>query len=508
MNNLSEMIISKIKVAAYCRVSTDKEDQLSSLDMQKEFFEDYVSRHHYELVQLYADEGISGTKLKNRKAFNQMMSDAKKGLFERVFVKDISRFSRNAVDFLNSIRQLKAMGIQCDFVNSNLSTEDGEFTLGILALVAQEESANLSKRVKFGKTKNAEKGKVPNFVYGYDKTIGELFNLKINTTEADIIKEIFSLYNSGSYGANKIAQLLNERGLKTKRNCRWSQNAVARILQNPIYIGVVINGKEAVQDFLTGLRIKNNPENWHVKKNPNLAILSEDTFYKAQEILKAHQTLFKINSQRQSCRYPLSTLIKCSECGYSFRRVSRKYTSGTCCKWLCSGRSSNGANFCHNNTSLYEKELMEEIIKAIIENIPNKNKFIKKTLSQLKQYYEKEPSIAEKKELTAELYRLEKAKTKQTKLYESDIITLSECRVRTTELNTSILNCKNLLNQLEKPVQEQKQALNCFIEKYCKDIHSLVCESTLDNHILRQIIEKIIVNKNGVVEIFFQPCYK
>ena len=156
MDNLSELT-KQIRAAAYCRVSTEKEDQLASLETQRKFFEDYTKLNNYTLVEIYADEGISGTKLKNRKAFNKMMSDAKKGKFEKVFVKDISRFSRNAVDFLNSIRELKSMGIKCDFVNSSLSTEDGEFTLGILALVAQEESANISKRIKFGKAKNAEK---------------------------------------------------------------------------------------------------------------------------------------------------------------------------------------------------------------------------------------------------------------------------------------------------------------------------------------------------------------
>ncbi len=280
------MPLQKIQVAAYCRVSTDKEDQLSSLEMQKQFFEDYAQQNNYQLVELYTDEGISGTKLKNRKAFNRMMQDAKLGKFSIVFVKDISRFARNAVDFLQSIRELKSLGIQCRFVNANLSTEDGEFTLGILALMAQEESCNMSKRVKFGKTKNAMNGKVPNLVFGYDKTVGELFTLSINQNEALTVKRIYDMYTNTGYGASKIAQVLNSEGSLTKRSCRWSQNAVSRILSNPIYIGQVVNGKEEVKDFLTGKRQKRTKENWYITNNPELAIVSNEQFLRAQEIFK------------------------------------------------------------------------------------------------------------------------------------------------------------------------------------------------------------------------------
>ncbi len=130
-----------------------------------------------------------------------------------------------------------------------MSSNDGELTLTILAAVAQEESANLSKRVKFGKKRNAEKGRVPNIVYGYDKTAGEYFSLKINAAEARVVKRIYAYYVHQRHGANKIAQLLNKEGLVTKRKCRWSQQAISTILTNTLYIGRVINGKETVKDF-------------------------------------------------------------------------------------------------------------------------------------------------------------------------------------------------------------------------------------------------------------------
>ena len=156
-----------MNIAAYCRVSTDKADQLNSLEAQKSFFQEYAGRAGHHLVRLYADEGISGTKIKKRKEFQRMMADAQRGLFDMVAVKDVSRFARNTVDLLESVRKLKALGIEVQFLTANMtSMGNSEFVLTMLAAIAQEESANMSKRVKFGKKLNAEKGRVPNIVYG------------------------------------------------------------------------------------------------------------------------------------------------------------------------------------------------------------------------------------------------------------------------------------------------------------------------------------------------------
>ena len=220
-----------MNIAAYCRVSTDNSDQLNSLETQKEFFLEYTKRTGDNLIKLYADEGISGTKIKNRKEFQRMLADAEKGLFAMVVVKDISRFARNTVDLLQSVRKLKSLGIETQFLTANMtSMGNSEFVLTIFGALAQEESANTSKRIKFGKKMNAEKGRVPNIVFGYDKTIGDYFNLSINENEAKAIRQIFQWYTEEGYGGSKIANMLNERGIKTKRGNNWSQTAVCRNL--------------------------------------------------------------------------------------------------------------------------------------------------------------------------------------------------------------------------------------------------------------------------------------
>ena len=293
-----------MNIAAYCRVSTDKEDQLNSLEAQKEFFSEYTKRTGDNLVRLYADEGISGTKIKNRKEFLRMMSDAEHGLFDMVVVKDISRFARNTVDLLQNVRKLKALGIETQFLTANMtSMGNSEFVLTIFGALAQEESANTSKRVKFGKKMNAEKGRVPNIVYGYDKTIGDYFNLTINQEEAAVVRQIYEWYIKDGYGAAKISIFLNERGLRTKRNCQWSQNGVCRILTNELYTGKIINGKQEVTDFLTGQRADKDASEWMVVERPDLQIIDMETFEQAQQIMKSRGRAFKVDKQRQSNKY-------------------------------------------------------------------------------------------------------------------------------------------------------------------------------------------------------------
>ena len=158
-----------MRMVAYCRVSTERDEQMESLANQREFFKKFAERNHYNLVGIYSDEGISGKQIHKRTSFIKMLNDAKSGLFDIVAVKDVSRFARNTVDFLISVRELKELGIEVLFITSNQTVlGNSEFVLTMFSALAQEESANLSERVKFGKKINAKHGKVPNFVYGYD----------------------------------------------------------------------------------------------------------------------------------------------------------------------------------------------------------------------------------------------------------------------------------------------------------------------------------------------------
>ena len=274
-----------LKIAAYCRVSTSSSEQLTSLENQKHFFEEYARKNNYELYRIYADKGISGKALKNREEFLQMLSDSEKKPFDMLVVKDISRFARNTVDFLVGIRKLRSYGVDVRFLSCNMDTlGESEFALTMFAAIAQEESYNLSKKIVFGKKVSAGKGRTPPYIYGYDKV--DTYHLSVNKVEADVVKLIFKSYTSEKMGLRKIASMLNNKKIPTKKGKQWTAKGIRRILTNPIYAGILINNKTETLDFLESTR-KTIPEKENlVHKREEYAIISKRQYNLAQNILK------------------------------------------------------------------------------------------------------------------------------------------------------------------------------------------------------------------------------
>lgn len=493
-----------MNIAAYCRVSTDKEDQLNSLEAQKEFFMEYTKRTGDNLIRLYADEGISGTKIKNRKEFLHMMSDAERGLFDMVVVKDISRFARNTVDLLQNIRKLKALGIETQFLTANMtSMGNSEFVLTIFGALAQEESANTSKRVKFGKKMNAEKGRVPNIVYGYDKTIGDYFNLAINEEEAKIVRQIYQWYTKEGYGAAKISIMLNDRGLKTKRNCSWSQNAICRILTNEIYTGKIINGKQEVADFLTGQRKSKEEDEWMVVDRPELKIIEPEVYEEAQEVLKSRNKAFNISHERQSNKYLFSTLIRCKECGWSFRRTVRKYKN-TYIRWVCSGHNGRGADSCPNAVTVDEEELIEVLQEYFADILKQKKKVISYVVGEFERVYKaKDENVAYEKELNTQLARLQKSRQKYMDMYTDDLISREELNEKIGGMRGEIERLENELKMVSYNVTKGEQ-LEGVLNSTFKQIEEIADVREMTNAQLKKIIQKIEVDKEGNVDIYMR----
>lgn len=493
-----------MNIAAYCRVSTDKEDQLNSLEAQKEFFSEYTKRTGDVLVKLYADEGISGTKIKNRKEFLRMMADAEHGLFDMVVVKDISRFARNTVDLLQSVRKLKALGIETQFLTANMtSMGNSEFVLTIFGALAQEESANTSKRVKFGKKMNAEKGRVPNIVYGYDKTIGDYFNLAINKEEAKVVRQIYKWYTEEGYGAAKISNMLNEKGLKTKRNCNWSQNAICRILTNEIYTGKIINGKQEVADFLTGQRKDKDETEWFVVERPEIRIIDDETFEKAQEILHGRHDAFNITHERQSNKHLFSTLIKCKDCGWSFRRTVRTYKN-TYVRWVCSGRNGRGADSCPNKTTVDEDELIEVLQDYFSDVLKHKKKVISYVVNEFQRVYKaKDENLEYEKELNSQLNKLKKSREKYMDMYTDDLISREELNNKIGGMRKEIERLENELKMISYNLTKGEQ-LEAILNNTFKDIEDIVDVRQMTNTQLKKLVKKIEVDKDGNVDIYLR----
>ena len=488
-----------MNIAADCRVSTDKEDQLNSLEAQKKFFTEYTQNSGHNLVRLYADEGISGTKIKNRTEFLRLMRDAQKGLFEMVVVKDISRFARNTVDFLQSIRQLKALNIETVFLTANQTVlGNSEFILTIFGALAQEESANTSKRIKFGKKINAEKGRVPNFVFGYDKIIGDYFNLEINAAEAKIVRDIFELYTKEEMGAAKIGNILNDRGIKTKRGYNWTQNAIARILTNKLYIGQVINGKEEVQDFLTSKRQKRDEEEWYVVERPELRIIDDELFERAQAVMEKRKNCFKNNHERSSNRHLFSTLIKCKECGYSFRRTIYKGKG----RWVCSVRNVQGSDMCANAVVLNEDMLVDKLREYFAELMKNKDAMVKNIVAEFSRIYKnRDDNESYNAELNERKTSLEKKRQKYMDMYIDEIISRAELNEKVKVIDAELKKIKNELTITEYNLS-RNDMLEDILRKTFDGIGNTTDVASMSNAQLKQIINRIEVDKDGEIDIF------
>ena len=421
-----------------------------------------------------------------------------------VVVKDISRFARNTVDLLQNVRKLKALGIETQFLTANMtSMGNSEFVLTIFGALAQEESANTSKRVKFGKKMNAEKGRVPNIVYGYDKIIGDYFNLTINEDEAAVVRQIFDWYIKDGYGAMKISNFLNERGVRTKRNCQWSQNSVCRILTNELYTGKIINGKQEVVDFLTGQRTEKDETEWMVVDRSNLRIIDPETFETAQQIMKDRGKAFRVDKERQSNKYLFSTLIKCKECGWSFRRTVRTYKN-TYIRWVCSGHNGRGADSCPNAVTVDEEELIEVLQEYFSGILKAKKNVVKYVVGEFQRVYmAKDENLNYEKELNTQLAKLQKTRQKYMNMYADDLISREELNEKIGGMRKEIERLENELKMVSLQLTKREQ-LKGILNSTFREIEDITDVHDMTNAQLKRIIQRIEVDKDGNVDIYLR----
>lgn len=495
-----------MRLAAYCRVSTDHTDQLNSLETQRDFFELYAAQNNHKLFRVYADEGITGTSMKRRIEFQKLMEDAKCGFFDMVVVKDVSRFARNTVDFLQSIRTLKAMGIGTIFVTNNMTTlGDSEFVLTIFSAMAQEESANLSKRVKFGKDINSKKGRVPPRIFGYDRI--DNFTLRINEKEAAIVRDIYDMYINQGLGTRLIALSLERRGETTKYGCAWNSRAVRRILDDPIYSGHYINHKYQVVDFLEGTRGRIPEEQNYHHERPEWAIVTPEMFAQAQKVRKERSARYGLadadihRSGRHSARHLFSTLIKCECCGRSFYRYTKQRKNGSLyVVWKCTTNNQYTETRCPNSTNVRENELVEYISDYLTSLIADKKQLAQRLLDVAaeqergKADTQKEESLRKKKE------RLEKRIEKHMEMYADEVIDMETLKAKAAEFRAEMAEIDAQLYALEIDGRKQRDSGH-KIERYIHEIEDFLSLKTVNNTELRKIISNISVNEKREVTV-------
>ena len=327
-----------IRVAGYCRVSTDKDDQINSFESQQRYFREYIQHQpQWELYDIYADEGITGTSTIKRVHFNRMLRDGYEGNFQLIITKEVSRFSRNILDTIRHTRELKAAGIGVLFLTDGINTldPDAELRLSIMASIAQEESRRTSARVIWGQTRQMERGVVfGRSLLGYDVKDGKI---SINQQGAAIVRIIFRKYALEQLSSAGIAAYLTREGYETSRGSTdWNASTIIKILKNEKYVGDLIQRKSYTPDFLTHSKRRNTGQlPLIVIENHHIPIISRDLWDMAQARLLRNNK-HSSGGTGHSNRYILSGKIRCGECGAVFVGRFRTRKDGTRIRrWSC-----------------------------------------------------------------------------------------------------------------------------------------------------------------------------
>ena len=372
----------KLRVAAYCRVSTDTEEQATSYEAQIAHYTEYIQKNpEWEFAGVYADDGISGTNTKKRSEFNRMIEDCEAGNIDMIITKSISRFARNTLDCLKYIRQLKEKNIPVFFEKESINTMDakGEVLITIMASLAQQESQSLSQNVKLGLQFRYQNGQVQvnhNHFLGYTKD--ENGNLIIEPKQAEVVKRIYREYLEG-YSMDKIAKGLEADGILTGAGkTRWWSSTINKILRNEKYIGDALLQKTYTTDFLSKTRVKNNgivPQ-YYVEGNHE-AIIPKDIFLRVQaELVRRRVVKTSANGKKRcySCNHCFAQIVICGDCGEMFRRIHWNNRGCKSVVWRCISRlESTGEEYPARTVN--ETILENVVVQAINTLLGDKSTF-------------------------------------------------------------------------------------------------------------------------------------
>lgn len=373
-----------LRVAAYCRVSTLLEQQEGSYEAQVSYYTEKIQQNlNWKLAGIYADDGKSATNTKKRDDFNALIDDCMAGKIDLVLTKSVSRFARNTVDSLQTIRKLKEKNIGIIFEKEGINTLEGsgELLITILSSQAQEESRNLSENTRWGFERKFEKGVV---MVNHKKFLGytkdEYGELVIVPEQAQLVRRIFRLYLEG-LSTQQIADTFMEERIKTVTgNEKWHDTVIAKILQNEKYMGDVLQQKTYTVDFLTKKRVKNDgivPQ-YYIEDNHE-AIVPKEIFFQVQEERARRASLHKpavtrrANKEKSkySSKYVLSDILLCGECKHPYRRQTWSRNGVITPVWRCESRLASGTKNCKHSPTLKEKPLHEAIMTAVNNVVEN-----------------------------------------------------------------------------------------------------------------------------------------
>ena len=487
-NTVKQEDKKRLRVAAYCRVSTDSEEQATSYEAQIEHYTTFIKNNsEWELAGVFADDGISGTNTKKREEFNRLIKECMAGNIDMVITKSISRFARNTLDCLRYIRQLKDKNIPVFFEKENINSMDakGEVMLTIMASLAQQESQSLSQNVKLGLQYRYQNGEVQvnhNRFLGYTKD--ENRHLIIEPTEAEVVKRIYREYLEGSSLGQIGKSLEADNILTAAKKPTWRAGAIKKILENEKYIGDALLQKTYTVDFLNKKRVINDgfvPQ-YYVENNHE-AIIPRTLYIQVQEEMKRRSNLHtgKTNKKRvYSNKYALSGIVYCSNCGDTYRRVAWNNHGNRAVVWRCKGRIEHGPKHC-NAPTIFETDLQDTVVKAINQTLDDRGNVLQTLQENIEQVLKNNGKLSAT-EIEAKLEQLQEKLLKRINRRE-DYNDIVEEIDRLREVKQDIL----LQDAVNEGIKERINEMADFLGKQTEDLDAY------DEQLVRQLLEKIVV---------------
>ena len=502
------------RVAAYCRVSTDSEEQLTSYTTQKKVYTEMIAaRPDWELAGIYADEGISGTRADKRPQFQKMIKDCFAGKIDYIVTKSVSRFARNTVDCLEHVRILKNRGIGIFFEEQNIDTLsiDSELYLVIYAGFAQSESESMSKNITWAYRKRFEDGKVLmqyNSMIGYRK--GADGEPEIVPEEAKIVTRIFDMFLSGQTVRAISEQLRSEKIHIPGKNFSFSHVMVYNILRNEKYCGDSILQKTITVDCISKTRRDNMGEApMYYVQNSHPAIISRETYHMTQAEIARRKTLAPASEKKavtvagKYSKYALSEVLVCGECGSRYRRVT--WTSGgKRVVWRCSNRLENGKKYCKMSLTVKEESLHAAIVRAINKfNSQDHAAYLALMKATIGEALGIQAETAEIDELKRRIDALNQKMVSIIQKAARDGEDIEEHESEFKEMAESIALFKQRISILE-----QAKSTDAEMSERMAKIQEIIDErqahqDVYDDSIVRQMIECIKVFSNGNIEVYF-----
>lgn len=509
----------RIRVAAYCRVSTKQEEQINSYEVQKKHYTEKINANpEWQMVGIFADKGITGTSVLKRDEFNKMIKLCKNKKIDMILVKSISRFARNTVDCLHYTRMLKTLGIDVYFEEQGIHSikSDAEFYISIYGTIAQSESENISANVKWGKLQSAKEGKVA-FTYknflGYRK--GTDGNPEIDEEQAETVKIIYDRFLAGDSLKQIAAKLQNEKRLSPSGKSEWSTATIRSILSNEKYKGDAIINKTFTVDCLTKEIRKNNGERpkYYIENN-HPAIIDAETFGRVQEELarrigkkKVKEIGTKTEQGKYSSKYALTELLICGECHTPYRRCTWTAHGEKRIVWRCVKRLDYGKKYCHNSPTLEESRIQAAIVNAIQKFAQQDPQLLKTLKSHIERGIN--DAVREDDSLDIQL-RLAAVEKEINELFNTISVDTIESfdEKKAEELLSEKNKLQSELDRIAELNQKDKNNQSRIAE--IMDLIDGLKNRTLvyDDRLVRQIIEAIIVESKEKIKVIFIGGYE